>query len=243
MKTIYLESSHVGCHIEHVAKKAIAVAQENNCKCAFVFNEIEVIALPSSTPEDLVQWYFDETERNRRKYLESDEYKQACEAAKARAEKRVRDFANLVAEIPTLSEEKLRDVAIPGPQTEQELHSLIAALATRQHDYDTCVYAMSIAATAAFEYMAHVVGATGFQASCADMDILRRTRRMGDSPFAIIKGEDMIFPQYGIQRRADELKEKWKSWARDEAQKLLREHQNKEIHPDVRAHWEMLASA
>ncbi len=53
---------------------------------------------------------------------------------------------------------------------------------------------MSLAAVAAFYYVSHKLGVTGFQASCADMDFLQRTRSM-KSGFKILDYDDLLYPQ------------------------------------------------
>jgi hypothetical protein len=92
-------------------------------------------------------------------------------------------------------EENLRDIKVPWPKTLEELNEIINALSKREHDYGTSVYAMSIAAVATFYYMSHVVGSTGFQASCADLDILKRTRNL-ECGFSIIDYSKLLYPQY-----------------------------------------------
>lgn len=90
------------------------------------------------------------------------------------------------------TEIEMRAEKVPWPETLEELTEYIASLTDREHDYGTCVYAMSLAATAAFQYVSKRLGVTGFQAGCADLDILRRTRSL-DGPFIILKAEDMCF--------------------------------------------------
>lgn len=139
-------------------------------------------------------------------------------------------------------EQTLRDLDMPWPKTAKELDAIVQALTAREHDYGTCCYAMSIAAEAAFNYIAHQLGVTGFQASCADMDILRRTRGWKRG-FRIVNYENLLYPQY--RREFDELG--WWSLIHENALALSRAAQEKlaespDAHPDVRAHWETLAA-
>ncbi len=97
-------------------------------------------------------------------------------------------------DLKTASEKELREYKVTSPKTKQELDDIIDALATRGHDYGTCVYAMSIAATATFYYMSHMLGVTGFQASCADLDILARTRNFKFGK--LLNYENLLYPQY-----------------------------------------------
>jgi hypothetical protein len=141
------------------------------------------------------------------------------------------------------SEKQLAELDMPWPDSEDELRQIINAVLNRGHDYGTCVYAMSIAGEAAFNFVARKLGVTGFQASCADMDILRRTRRIKGG-FALLDYENLLYPQY--RERFDELT--WerllvenKEWLREKAGVLLAENSN--AHPNVRSHWERLAAA
>lgn len=144
----------------------------------------------------------------------------------------------LAAGVPT--EEQLREQDSPHPKTPEELTAFIAALVDRPHSYGTCVYAMSLSAVAAFNYVAHKLGVTGFQASCADMDILRHTR--GFKFGWLLNFDDLLYPQY---------KDKLPTW-----DGLLIEHRaklaemakaklaetNGRAHPDVLSHWKSLAA-
>ena len=94
----------------------------------------------------------------------------------------------------TKTEKEMREAKVPWPKTIEELVEYINSLTDRTHDYGTTVYAMSMAATAAFYYAAHKVGSSGFQASCADLDILRRTRGF-KAGFAILNYENLLYPQ------------------------------------------------
>lgn len=138
------------------------------------------------------------------------------------------------------NENELRELDMPWPRSEADLMRIIRAVAKREHDYGTCVYAMSIAAEASYNYISHALGVTGFQASCADMDFLRRTRgwKMG---FQILNYENLLYPQYLdreqfpthddlIKQNIDELGKK--------AQELLSEREL--AHRDVTSWWEDL---
>ena len=106
-------------------------------------------------------------------------------------------------------------------------------------DYGTAVYAISLSAVAAFHFASHLVGASGFQASCADLDIIRRTRHM-DGPFALIKASDMLYPQYDVVKNVKEYLNEWESWAASEAKKLIASETM--AAPSVLKHWEKLAA-
>ena len=143
----------------------------------------------------------------------------------------------------TGTEKELRGLKMPWPETTEELQEIVTALTERQHDYGTCCYAMSIAAEATFNFVAGKLGVTGFQASCADMDVLRRTRHY-EHGFAVLNYGDLLYPQY--RDKFDNLS--WEDmlasqskWLREEAGKLL--DKTPDAHPHVRDHWERLASA
>jgi hypothetical protein len=227
-----------GTSISSAIKEALEIAASGE-PCTFDFNGTAVIVNAGDDPTALEkQWYAD-FDANQKAYLASPEYAEVQAKRKADAEQERRNFAAQVESLRTLNEKELRDLKLLWPHTLEELNSLTVALTERQHDYGTCVYAMSIAATAAFHYVAHVLGVTGFQASCADLDILRRTR-LYDGPFAIIKAEDMLYPQYDIPAKVSEIVSEWKPWAAEQARIKLQE--NGDAHPDVRARWEQLAA-
>jgi hypothetical protein len=138
------------------------------------------------------------------------------------------------------AERQMRDSEALKPKTTSELAAYIDGLIDREHDYGTCVYAMSLAATAAFNLVAHKLGVTGFQASCADLDILRRTRRM-DGPFVILDGEKGLYPQYDLVRQVEEWLIDIRPWLAEQAKARLAEN-SKLVHPDVERHWRELTA-
>lgn len=137
------------------------------------------------------------------------------------------------------TEASMREQDAPWPKTVDELTSTIKALVDGPHTYGTRVYAMSLASVAAFHFVAHVLGVTGFQASCADLDIVRRTRHL-KGPFMLVKGEDALYPQLDPLAKVRESLAQWRPWMAEEARKRLAE--NPTAHPDVVAHWRMLAA-
>lgn len=129
----------------------------------------------------------------------------------------------------------------PTPDTLDELSEYISSLVDREHDYGTCVYAMSLAAVAAFNHVAHKLGVTGFQASCADLHILRLTRHY-KGPFMVIDGSKMLYPQYDLNEQLREAMEKWRDWAAKEAAVNLKTNKKGAVSPAVWARWVELAS-
>ena len=143
-------------------------------------------------------------------------------------------------ECRTLDEDGLRDAVLPWPKTELELLAQIDALVNRKHDYGTCVYAMSMSAIAAFRYVSHRLGVTGFQASCADLDFIARNRGMKHG-FCILDYDNLLYPQY--EYKFDEV-DFWRL-IRDNIEHLSKEagkllENTEPVHPEVRAHWEKL---
>lgn len=139
-----------------------------------------------------------------------------------------------------VTEKEMREFKVPTFNTDKELISFINELVAREHDYGTCVYAMSQGAVAAFNYIARKLGVTGFQASCADMDIIKRTRNY--EMFRIINYDNLLYPQYLTEEHfpsINYLLEENKAWLKEQAEKLLAERDF--THPDVLAHWEKLA--
>lgn len=146
------------------------------------------------------------------------------------------------------TEKEMREATVPTFSSPEELQKYIEGLVTQEHDYGTCVYAMSMASVAAFNYVANVLGVTGFQASCADLDIVRRTRHM-KGPFILLKGEDLLYPQYNLHEKLNEFEDGCRDWLRDEAKRLIAEQENGEDgrkdyppHPEVMQRWKDLAS-
>jgi hypothetical protein len=137
------------------------------------------------------------------------------------------------------TELEMRNTKAASPDTVAELTEYIESLLAMNHDYGTCVYAMSLAAVAAFNLVAGKLGVTGFQAGMADLDILRRTRGM-DGPFLIIKGEDMLYPQYDLHGKLAEALKEWQPWASEQAKKKLAESPN--AHEAVIQRWQDLAA-
>ncbi len=147
--------------------------------------------------------------------------------------------------IQQMGELELRDQPVPWPETMEALAGYIEDLVKRDHDYGTCVYAMSMAATAAFYYVSKQLGVTGFQASCADMDILRRTRGL-TMGFRILNYENLLYPQYCDEEHFPS----WQTLVKTQAVELKRRALEKieeasqssfAPHPDVLAHWQILA--
>lgn len=97
-----------------------------------------------------------------------------------------------------MTEIELKEAKVPWLKTKEELIDYIDKLVEQEHNYGTCVYAMSMAAVAAFNYVASKLIVTGFQASCAELDILRRIRNLEGS-FMITDASKLLYPQYDVR--------------------------------------------
>jgi hypothetical protein len=140
------------------------------------------------------------------------------------------------------TEREMRETENPWPKSKKELHEYIDSLVDREHDYGTCCYAMSLAALAAFNYVAHTLGCTGFQASCADLNFIGRTRHMKHG-FRIIDYENLLYPQYLTDERFP-THQQLLSQNREELAKAARELlATRDLACDeVRERWEYVAS-
>lgn len=147
-----------------------------------------------------------------------------------------------------MTEKQMREAKDPWPKTARELVGYLAKMRreaksfrNKGEGYGKGVYAMSLAATAAFNYMAHVVGASGFQAGCASADFFKRARSL-EHGFMSIDFNDLLYPQLASDNdrfpTALRLLLKNAKWARAEARKLLKK--NPKADPEVIKWWEQL---
>lgn len=141
-----------------------------------------------------------------------------------------------------MTEKEMRDAPNPWPKTLEELLEYTETLRAQKHDYGTCVYAMSLAAVAMFNFMGSELGVTGFQASCADMDFLKRTRSMKNG-FRILDYDRILYPQYCN----NETFPTWREILNENRvffAKLAKDHINnadRMVHEEVLKHWVMIA--
>jgi hypothetical protein len=142
--------------------------------------------------------------------------------------------AREIAAAGAATEAEMRAAPEAHPKSIAELSAYVEALAKRPHDYGTCVYAMSLAAVAAFNYIASQLRVTGFQASCADLDVIRRTRGL-EHPFAILNAGDLLYPQMDPLGQAAEFLDEVRPTLAPAARKLLASAES--AHPDVRRRW------
>ena len=120
------------------------------------------------------------------------------------------------------TEKDMREHKVPWLKTMGELTEYIQSLIDIPHDYGTAVYSMSLAGVAAFKFVAGSLGTTGFQASCADLDMIRRTRLI-KGPFKIIDFSDMLYPQYRDKFHSQPISKDVWEWL----QKIAKENMEK----------------
>ena len=223
-----------GTHISDACIEAVSLADAERQSVRFTFNGIEVIANPGDSAAALQEKWSRDFEAAGKALRESPEY---IAAEAARAEDLRKKMTAPMTESAT-TEAEMRAAVDPWPYTRDQLLQYIDSLTERPHDYGTCVYALSLAALAAFNYVARKLGVTGFQSSCADLDFIRRNRNI-KGPFILLKAEDALYPQSNLRERLDEALEEWKPWLSEEATKKLSEIP--EAHPAVIAHWKKMA--
>lgn len=140
-----------------------------------------------------------------------------------------------------MTESEMRDADAPWPKSWEELKAYCESLFINENnDYGKAAYCMSLATTAMFNFAADRVGATGFLASCADMDFLRRSRGMKNG-FQIVDYNNFLYPQYMNRPEIAALFPKIAPRLIKEAKRLLEENGGG-AHEDVLAHWKRIAT-
>jgi hypothetical protein len=234
METL-LYKPDMGETIDHAAEIAIGRAVNAQKDCAFIFNGHCVVATPFSQVEEIVAEYRTKCQEALEAYKASPEgIAEEAERQRQREEDAAREAAG-----PVHDEAEMREAPAAWPQTQQELNNVIEGLVNGKHTYGTAAYAMSLAAMAAFNYVASTLGASGFQAGAASLDIIQRQRGF-KGPFAIVKAADLLWPQLEPVEELTETMKEWQDWLKVEAMRLLNE-ESEGTHPDVIAHWKKLA--
>jgi hypothetical protein len=109
--------------------------------------------------------------------------------------------------------------------------------------YNRVVEAAADVALTAFRYAMSELGATGFQASCAELEFMQRSRQL-KGPFLLIDGEQLLYPQYNLEARVLETLVKWRQeWAPGEARRLIAENDPSRVNTQVWHHWQQLATS
>jgi hypothetical protein len=160
----------IGDPIADTALRAIRTAQVLGYSVTLSFNQHLIEVHPSSTVEEVLARHSALCSEACKTFWESPEGKAAAaEQAREQAEQEAREAAG-----PVHDREAMLKAEVPWPATAKELEETIAGYVNGKHTYDTAALAMSLAATAAFNYVAKVLGTTGFQAGYAAADFKRR---------------------------------------------------------------------
>ncbi len=139
------------------------------------------------------------------------------------------------------SEQEVQATEVPTFRTIQGLSTYINLLVTTDHNFGTCVDAMSMAATAVFNFVKAKTGADDFMADLARDDIIRRLRGCS-GPFVVIGAEEDLHQRCGSKRKLAEARadDEWIDWLKHTAKERLRSDLSK-CHPKVVKHWRRLS--
>lgn len=187
-----------GEDIRDACERAVKLCTENNSNVRFTFNGCTLTAKPGSLAVDLHSRF------NKKFKLGPPKTKKE---QKEQLLKEMKDFDEKIEkeikQSGALNESQMREAKVPKFATLDELSAYIKGLVDRPHDYGTCVYAMSMAAVSAFNFVASKLGVTGFQASVADLDILRQTRGLEFGK--VLNFYDLLYPQNCNEERFPSL--------------------------------------
>lgn len=122
-----------------------------------------------------------------------------------------------------------------------EVHDPSVAYGPNRDGYGKCVEVMWRAAYLAMETVARELGVTGFQHSIACGEAYRHLARI-DGPFMVLRIEDALYPQKNLHARLQEALDDSRKWLAEKAREYLVGDLS-HVHPDVVAHWHILASA
>ena len=145
-----------------------------------------------------------------------------------------------------MTETELQNYEVPRIESLDDLKKFIMEMVQNGQSYDTAPYAVALASYATFKYMALRLGISGFQASWADMQFIKRTRKMKDG-FRIINYSELLYPQYEYKfnLNMDKLIEENIEHLKPRAIELLEENKNDDgsysAHEDVVKHWKRIA--
>lgn len=142
-----------------------------------------------------------------------------------------------------LSERDMMSMEMVWPKTEEELLEVIRNVIKYEgNSYGTAARSLTLVAEAAFNYIAHVFGVTGFQASCAELSFLVRMRGI-KSRIKILNYDDLLYPQYLEKFRIspEECIKENASWLKEQARQKLEEDDDLAAER-VREHWKFLAN-
>lgn len=101
-------------------------------------------------------------------------------------------------------------------------------------------------AEAVFNFVAREVGASGFQAGWAAMQLFGKIQGI-EGPWGFVRASDMVYPQTAdLAGKVAKWQEEWAGWVSEEAKKKLAKEDEYygplRAHPNVIAHWKELAN-
>jgi hypothetical protein len=220
-----------GEHIDSAITRAIEAANITGRMHSLTFNGVDLPIAPGAELADRREaWGAAMDERCREWEASPEGQASVMRQAAARNQRKAREAAGGVHVESDMAESKA-----PRCSTAEELKAYIDSLVNGTHSYGTCVYAMSLAAEAAFNFVASQLEVTGAQAGCASLDVLKRLKGI-DGPFMIVRGADFLYPQRNPFNQLTEAMDEWRPWLREQAKKNLAE--GGQAHPVVQACWE-----
>jgi hypothetical protein len=181
MKTYDLRA---GEHITNAARSMVALATSSNETVTAKFNDIELLAYPNGSAEDILKYYNAECDRRRQRYISSPEYKERQIRAENERRAKAAALRNALAASPDIATitdkdtwDKTVEINADGyGKAVVEYASLWARLMEGQINsgstLDQCAEEMS--------HLADTDGITGFMYGCA-VSILSRAWKHGEA--------------------------------------------------------------
>jgi hypothetical protein len=129
-----------------------------------------------------------------------------------------------------------------APKTAEELATQIQTLVDSGHNgYNESADALWKAALLAFNYAAHEMGVTGFQAEFAALHFYGEALSIR-GPFGIVMADHALYPQYDeVAKVAGWIERDWRPWLVEQATAKLAES-TEHVSPQVLARWRALAA-
>lgn len=84
-----------------------------------------------------------------------------------------------------------------NPETLEDFIKMVEAVEGSHHTYETIADSLTDLTVAFFNYFASKHGMTGWQASWAQLQFIKKTRNM-EAPFMIVDSSKLLYPQYDI---------------------------------------------
>jgi hypothetical protein len=141
-----------------------------------------------------------------------------------------------------LTEDDMMHLEIISPKNEEELIDFIRNLVKYENnDYGTAARSLTLAAEAAFNYIAHMFDVSGFQAGYAQMDFMIRMRNI-KSRLKVLNYDNLLYPQYldDFYITPEQCIKENASWLKKQAKEKLKEA-TEWTNEKVIEHWKYLA--